>query len=727
MNAPGVRGVAACEASDPHAVLGAHPLPRGGHVVRALVPGAEAVEVVDDDGACTPLPRRHDGDVFEGRVTGLRPPRYRLRITWPGGSRDERHDPYAFLPSLGPLDLHLSLEGAHRESWRRLGANVRELDGVRGVAFAIWAPNARSVSVVGDFNGWDGRVHQLRSLGASGIWEIFVPGVAPGARYKFEVRGRDGALRLRADPMARRAEPLPGTASEVDASRHEWADAGWMALRAARTPWAEPMSIYEVHLPSWRRVPGEGDRPLTYRELAGELVDHVADLGFTHVEMMPVMAHPFAGSWGYQVTSYFAPAPAQGTPDDLRFLIDCFHARGIGVILDWVPAHFPRDDWALARLDGTALYEHADPRRGAHPDWGTLIFDVGRPEVRNFLIASALFWLEEFHADGLRVDAVASMLYRDYSRAPGDWEPNAHGGREDLDAIAFMRELNEACHRAAPGAAMVAEESTAWPGVTRPTDHGGLGFGFKWNLGWMHDVLGHFSRDPVHRRFHHRELTFPFLYAYSEHFVLPLSHDEVVHGKGSLLSRMPGDGWRRRAGLRSLLGYMWAHPGKKLLFMGGEIGQEREWSHDRSLDWHLLADPGHAGIMALVRDLNRAYRAHPALWVADDTPEGVIWLEPDDADAGVLAFARRDPRGADVVTCVVNLTPVPRPSYRVGLPAPGDWTEVVNTDSRHYGGSDVGNLGGVRAEAVPWHGCEWSAPLALPPLATVLLARAVGT
>lgn len=722
MTSPDVRGLLACDLADPHGVLGAHPLPDGAHVVRAFAPGAEAVTVVDDDGEPSPLAMRHDGDVFEGRVEGLHPPRYRLRITWPGGAREERHDPYAFMPSLGPLDLHLSLEGAHGEPWRCLGANAREMVGVPGVAFALWAPNARAVSVVGDFNGWDGRVHQLRSLGASGIWEIFVPGVVAGARYKFEVRGADGTLRLRADPMARRTEPLPGTASEVERSRHEWADAGWMSMRAARAPWAEPMSIYEVHLPSWRRVPGQGDRPLTYRELAVDLVDHVSALGFTHVEMMPVMAHPFGGSWGYQVTSYFAPSPAQGSPDDLRLLIDSFHARGIGVILDWVPAHFPRDDWALARLDGTALYEHADPRRGAHPDWGTLIFDFGRPEVRNFLVGSALYWLEEFHADGLRVDAVASMLYRDYSRPAGEWEPNARGGREDLEAIALLRELNEACHRRAPGVVMVAEESTSWPGVTRPTDHGGLGFGFKWDLGWMHDVLGFFSRDPAHRRFHHRDLTFPFLYACTEHFVLPLSHDEVVHGKGSLLSRMPGDEWRRRAGLRSLLAYMWAHPGKKLLFMGGEFGQEDEWSHERSLDWHLLDDPGHAGLVSLVGDLNRAYRRHPALWAGDGTPEGVIWLEPDDADAGVLAFARRDPRGHDMVVCVVNLTPVPRHGYRLGLPAPGSWAEAVNTDSRHYGGSDAGNLGAVGAEPVAWHGQDWSAPVSLPPLATLLLA-----
>ncbi len=504
-------------------------------------------------------------------------------------------------------------------------------------------------------------------------------------------------------------------------TEHEWRDAAWLERRRAGRPHAEPVSIYEAHLGSWRRNPEQGNRSLSYRELGQELGDYAADLGFTHVELMPVMAHPFTGSWGYQVSSYFAPTPLYGSPDDLREMIDALHERGLGVLLDWVPAHFPRDDFALARFDGTALYEHEDPRRGAHPDWGTLIFNYGRNEVRNFLLASADFWLREYHVDGLRVDAVASMLYRDYSRAADEWVPNEYGGREDLEAISFMRELNEVVHAHEPGTLMAAEESTAWPAVSRPTDQGGLGFDLKWNMGWMHDTLGYFARDPIYRRYHHHELTFSLVYAFSEQFVLPLSHDEVVHGKGSLLAKMPGDRWQRLANLRSLYGYMWAHPGKKLLFMGGELAQEQEWSHERSLDWHLLERPGHAGVQRLVRDLNGTYKGHPALWELDADPTGFRWLVVDDADSNVVAFARFGAGGARPLVCVANLSPAPRDRYRLPMPRGGRWREVLNTDSELYGGSNMGNLGAVEADAVPWGGEGHSAELTLPPLAVLWL------
>ncbi|HVW18907.1 MAG TPA: 1,4-alpha-glucan branching protein GlgB [Solirubrobacteraceae bacterium] len=597
-----------------------------------------------------------------------------------------------------------------------LGAHPR----ADGTSFAVWAPNARAVSVVGDFNGWDGSAHPMRSSDA-GVWTAFVPGARPGQRYKLDVTGADGARSLRADPRALEAEVPPATASVISASLHEWGDAAWLERRAASAPWAEPMSIYEVHLGSWRLSTLEGNRPLTYLELADELAAYVRDLGFTHVELLPVMAHPFSGSWGYQVTSYFAPTPRFGSPDDLRALIDRLHGHGIGVILDWVPAHFPKDGWALRRFDGTALYEHADPRRGEHPDWGTLVFNFGRDEVRGFLLDSALHWLREYHADGLRVDAVASMLYLDYSRREGEWVPNAFGGREDLEAVAFLQALNEVVHAAVPGVVSAAEESTAWPGVSRPTSAGGLGFGFKWNMGWMHDTLEYFGHEPVHRRFHHRQLTFSLAYAFSENFVLPLSHDEVVHGKGSLLAKMPGDRWQRFANLRALYGYMWAHPGKQLLFMGGELAQEAEWSHERSLDWHLLAEPAHAGVQRLVADLNRAYRAEPALWSLDGDPAGFYWLEPDDAEASVLAFARQTAGGERVLACAANLTPVPRERYRLALPRAGRWRELLNTDASPYGGTDVGNGGSVVAVDEPWRGQPCSALVTLPPLGVLWL------
>ena len=706
---------------DPHRVLGAHPSPDG-VTVRAFRPAAERVVVRAEGEAPVELTRRHPAGVFEGEVPGAELPlRYELEVSYPDGSSYTLHDPYAFPPTLGDLDLHLAGEGRHEELYQRLGAHVRELEGVTGTAFAVWAPSARGVSVVGDFNSWDGRLHVMRSLGSSGIWELFVPAVEPGAHYKFEIRGADGELHLKADPFAFRAEVPPLTASIVHRPGHAWADGAWLTERRASDPQLQPISVYEVHLGSWRRSPLEGDRVLTYLELADELAAYVTDLGFTHIELLPVMAHPFSGSWGYQVTSYFAPTPLFGSPDDFAAFVDRMHGHGIGVLLDWVPAHFPRDAWALARFDGTALFEHADPRRGAHPDWGTLIFNFGRHEVRNFLLSSALYWAREYHADGIRVDAVASMLYLDYSREGGEWIPNEFGGREDLDAVTFLKELNEALHAREPGVISAAEESTAWPGVSKPTYVGGLGFGFKWNMGWMHDTLGYFQQDPVHRRYHHHELTFSLMYAFSENFILPLSHDEVVHGKGSLLQKMPGDRWQQLANLRSLYGYMWTHPGKKLLFMGCELAQDREWSHERSLDWHLLEDAGHAGVQRLVRDLNHVYRDTPALWDNDFDSTGFYWLEANDAERNVVAFARTSRDHSEVLVCVCNLSPVPRENYRVGLPRSGRWREALNTDSAFYGGADWGNLGGVDAEPVGWHEQPCSAELVLGPLSVLWL------
>ena len=709
------------EHGQPHSILGAHPAD-GGVVVRAYRPGAAAVRALLPDGESADLELIHPGGVFEGVVEGVELPlAYRLEVDYGEPGTVTIDDPYRFLPTIGELDLHLVGEGRHEELWERLGAHVREIEGVQGTAFAVWAPSARAASVVGDFNFWDGRVHAMRSLGSSGIWELFLPGVGAGAHYKYEILAPDGEIRLKADPVAFACEVPPKTASVVHRSTHEWADEEWLAQRSASEPLEGPMSIYEVHLGSWRLNPLEGNRSLTYLELADELSAYARDMGFTHIELMPVMAHPFAGSWGYQVTGYFAPTPRYGSPDDFKAFVDRLHENGIGVILDWVPAHFPRDDFALARFDGTALYEHADPRRGAHPDWGTLVFNYGRNEVRNFLVANALYWLREYHADGIRVDAVASMLYLDYSREEGQWVPNQYGGNEDLDAVQFLKELNEVVYSREPGAISAAEESTAWPGVSRPTYLGGLGFGFKWNMGWMHDTLAYFQQDPLYRRWHHHELTFSFVYAFTENFILPLSHDEVVHGKGSLLSKMPGDKWQKLANLRSLYAFMWAHPGKKLLFMGGELAQETEWSEERSLDWHLLEDPQHAGIQSLVRDLNHAYKAEPALWELDYDGTGFWWVEANDADNNVFAFARRSRDSERVVVFVSNLSPVPREGYRLGLPRSGRWREAVNTDSGHYGGSDAGNLGGIEAGPIAWHNQPFSAEVTLPPLGTLWL------
>jgi 1,4-alpha-glucan branching enzyme len=711
------------EHANPHGVLGAHPA-TDGVVIRALRPAACAITAHLDDGNAVELEQIHAGGVFEGMADGAKLPlHYQLEIDYGDAGTFTIDDPYAFEPTIGELDLYLIGEGRHERPYERLGAHVIEHQGVRGTAFAVWAPAAHAVSVVGDFNSWDGRLHAMRSMGASGVWELFMPRVDAGERYKFEILGADNELVLKADPYAQEAEHPPQTASVVFHSEHQWSrgDDEWLARRAEAQPLSGPMSIYEVHLGSWRLNTLEGNRPLTYLELADELCAYVTDMGFTHIELLPVMAHPFSGSWGYQVTGYYAPTPRYGHPDELRMFIQRMHEAGIGVILDWVPAHFPRDQFALARFDGTALYEHADPRRGAHPDWGTLVFNFGRNEVRNFLTSNALFWMSDYHADGVRVDAVASMLYLDYSRQEGEWIPNQFGGREDLEAVAFLKQLNELVYGKEPGIVSVAEESTAWPGVSRPTYLGGLGFGFKWNMGWMHDTLAYFQQDPIYRRYHHHELTFSLMYAFSENFILPLSHDEVVHGKGSLISKMPGDRWQKLANLRSLYAYMWAHPGKQLLFMGGELAQEAEWSHERSLDWHLLENPGHAGIQSLVRDLNRLYRAEPALWEVDSEPAGFWWIEPNDADANVIAFARQSRDGERVLVFVANLSPVPRADYRLGLPRSCRWREALNTDSTFYGGSDMGNLGGVQPEPIPWHGQPVSAEVTLPPLAAVWL------
>jgi 1,4-alpha-glucan branching enzyme len=704
------------EHHEPHRLLGAH-LDAGQVRVRAWRPDAKQVSVLTDGGREV-LERVHPAGLFEGTLAsagGGRLPAYRLEVS-DGERVVEVEDPYRFLPTLGELDQHLIAEGRHQRLWERLGARSLVLDGVAGTAFAVWAPNARSVRVVGDFNRWDGRMHPMRTLGVSGIWELFVPGVGVGEKYKYEVLGADGTLVLKADPLARRTERQPATASVVEASEYRWDDGEWMRRRGERQSVASRISVYELHLGSWRQ--GK-----SYRELAEELPAYAADLGFTHVELMPLAEYPFDGSWGYQVTSYFAPTARFGPPDDLRLLIDRLHQRGIGVLMDWVPAHFPKDIWALARFDGTALYEHADPRRGEHPDWGSLVFNYGRNEVRNFLIASALYWLEEFHLDGLRVDAVASMLYLDYSRQPGQWVPNRYGGNEDLEAIEFIKELNTIVYQRNPTAMTVAEESTAWPGVSRPVHLGGLGFGFKWNMGWMHDTLEYISKDPVYRRFHHHQLTFALMYAFSENYVLPISHDEVVHGKGSLYGKMPGDAWRRLANLRAYLAFMWAHPGKQLLFMGCELAQESEWSYQRSIAWEALDDPGHAGVQRLVRDLNAVAGRQPALWQLDTEPRGFEWVSANDVDDNALSFIRRSADGRPIV-CLCNFSPVPRYDFRVGFPQAGDWVEVLNTDSELYGGSNVGNLGMITAEEITWDGQPASARVTLPPLATVWVAPA---
>jgi 1,4-alpha-glucan branching enzyme len=699
---------------DPHGLLGAHPTADGHTIIRTLRPEASSVTALVD-GKPFELERLHDGGVFGAVVPGA-PTDYRLEVSY-GEQTYTVDDPYRWLPTLGEVDLHLIGEGRHEQLWDVLGAHERTYDTpqgpVSGTSFAVWAPSARGVRVAGDFDYWSGRAYPMRSLGSSGVWELFVPEVGRWARYKYDILGADGVWRQKADPMAFATETPPATASVVFTSGYEWGDEDWLTQRAG-TPWhASPMSIYEVHIGSWRQG-------RTYSQLADELVAHVRSTGFTHVEFLPVAEHPFGGSWGYQVSSYYAPSARFGNPDDFRYLVDRLHQAGIGVIVDWVPAHFPKDAWALARFDGTALYEHADPRRGEQPDWGTLVFDFGRTEVRNFLVANALFWLEEFHIDGLRVDAVASMLYLDYSRKDGEWLPNVYGGRENLDAVGFLQEVNATVYKRVPGAITIAEESTAWPGVTRPTHLGGLGFGFKWNMGWMHDTLGYVAREPIHRQYHHHEMTFSMVYAYSENYILPLSHDEVVHGKGSLLGRIPGDRWQELATLRALYTYMWAHPGKQLLFMGQEFGQGAEWSESRSLDWWLLDGPEHRGVQRLVSDLNRVYRETNALWSQDIDPAGFHWIDANDAMGNVYSFLRFGTDGS-IVACVANFSPVPHERYQLGLPKTGRWEEVVNTDAEIYFGSGVGNFGAVEAGAYEWHGQPASATVRIPPLGAIWL------
>ena len=697
----------------PHSVLGGH-LADDSVTIRTVQHLADDVQIRTLDGL---LPATHEQDgIWVAFLEGATEvPDYRVVVRY-GETTTERDDPYHYLPTLGEVDQHLIGEGRHEQLWTVLGAHVRRyespLGDVVGTSFAVWAPTARAVRVVGDFNYWNGQGHAMRSLGSVGVWEVFIPGVEAGTRYKFEIMRRDGGWHQKADPMARDSEQPPATASVVAESEYAWGDDQWLTERASADPHNGPLSIYEVHLPSWRP-------DLTPRDMADQLIGHVSYLGFTHVEFMGVAQYPFSGSWGYQVTGYYAPTTRFGTPDDLRYIIDRLHQAGIGVIMDWVPAHFPKDAWALANFDGTALYEHPDPRRGEQKDWGTFVFNFGRTEVRNFLVANAAYWLQEFHIDGLRVDAVASMLYLDYSREPGEWAPNVYGGRENLEAISLLQETNAVASRVAPGSVMIAEESTSFPGVTTPTDAGGLGFGLKWNMGWMNDTLRYLAEDPVNRRYHHGELTFSLVYAFSEQFLLPLSHDEVVHGKGSLYGKMPGDHRAKLAGVRGLLSYQWSHPGKQLLFMGQEFAQQAEWSEETGLDWWHLDDGGHRGVAELVRRLNELYKEHPALWADDFTPGGYQWLDANDGDHNVLAYLRTD--GEDVVVVVQSFSGQTHESYRVGLPFGGRWSEVLNTDADLYGGYDVGNLGGVEARDEPHHGRSHSAVIRVPALGAIWL------
>ncbi|AWE42874.1 1,4-alpha-glucan branching protein GlgB [Actinobaculum sp. 352] len=698
----------------PHDVLGPH-VGTTSVTIRAIRRLADRVFIETVDGR-TEAVHEFNG-IWRAVLPGTAIPDYRVVAVY-GDVENRTDDPYRYLPTVGDVDTYLFSEGRHEELWKVLGAHVRsypsELGEVTGTSFAVWAPNAKAVRVIGDFNGWDGSLHAMRTMGSSGIWEIFIPGATVGARYKYEIQYPDLSWHQKADPMARRTEVPPSTASIITDSHYTWGDEEWLTERAKHDPHAGKVSIYEVHLGSWR--PG-----LDYRTMAEQLVGHIKYCGFTHVEFMPLAEHPFAPSWGYQVTGYYAPTARFGTPDELRYLIDRLHRAGIGVIMDWVPAHFPKDDWALARFDGTALYEDPNPLRGEHPDWGTLVFNFGRREVRNFLVANALYWLKEFHIDGIRVDAVASMLYLDYSREDGQWQPNVYGGRENLEAISFLQEVNATAYRCAPGVMMIAEESTSWPGVTGMTDNGGLGFGLKWNMGWMNDTLRYLEEKPINRRWHHGEITFSLVYAFSEHFLLPLSHDEVVHGKGSLYSKMPGDDWQKLAGVRELFAYQWSHPGKKLLFMGQEFAQIEEWNESRGLDWWLTDDPSHDGVLSLVRRLNQVYQEHPALWSDDFTNHGFEWIDVSDGDHNVLSYLRRSADDEDIMVVICNFAGVPQNDYRVGLPSDGQWDEILNTDALEYGGSGVGNFGAVTAEPVSWNGRPFSASLQLPPFGVVYL------
>jgi len=723
--------------ADPFALLGPHPVP-GGWAVRFFLPGAAEASISlrppPIEGATLAPAKLTDAvqlrpeGFFEAswpssQTSAPSPGSYKIQGRWHSGESFELYDPYAFPYQLSEFDLHLMGEGRHYDTYKKLGAHLKTIDGVSGVHFAVWAPSANRVSVVGDFNRWDGRIHPMRSRGSSGIWELFLPELTEGAVYKYEIIGPDGnILPLKADPYAFRSELRPNTGSVVASlDHHRWNDAHWIKERSQKNWFESPISIYEVHLGSWRRVPEQHDRWLTYHELGDQLIPYVKNLGYTHIELLPVMEHPFDGSWGYQTLGYFAATSRYGSPAEFMEFVDRCHQAGIGVFLDWTPAHFPRDTHGLAYFDGTHLYEHSDPRQGAHPDWGTLVYNYGRNEVQNYLISNALFWLDKYHLDGLRVDAVASMLYLDYSRKPGEWVPNQFGGRENLETVAFLKHMNEVVHGKFPGVLTIAEESTSWPAVSRPTYLGGLGFSFKWNMGWMHDTLKYFSADPIHRKYEHNNLTFSFLYAFSENFLLPFSHDEVVHGKNSLLHKMSGDVWQQFANLRLLFGYQYAHPGKKLLFMGQEFAQRNEWSEARSLDWHLLQHDSHRGIQRLVTDLNALCAAEPALHEVDFDWHGFQWLNANDADNSVLSFLRRGKNPDDFLVVVVNATPVVREGYLIGVPQPGFYAEVLNTDAAVYGGSNVGNLGGLRANPIPHMNHPFSMALTLPPLAAIFL------
>ena len=719
---PSLDAIATGRHTDPFSVLGPH-IEDGRLVIRACLPAAEKVSVTRDGLSPIEMTRRHRAGVFEAVVPETRTVvDYRLRVTYPGGSAVDVDDPYRYGRVLSDYDLYLFGEGKHTRIYDKLGAHPMTIGPAAGVHFAVWAPNATRVSVVGDFNGWDGRVHAMRLLGASGVWEIFLPAAAIGHRYKFELRSRHGEILLKSDPFGFAFEVPPLSASIVSRPDYQWQDDDWMRGRATFESWFDrPMAIYEVHLGSWARIPEEGNRYLSYRELAARLIPYVKDMGYTHIELLPVMEHPYSASWGYQVIGFFAPTSRFGTPAEFKAFVDGCHLAGIGVLLDWVPGHFPKDAHGLARFDGTALFEHADPRQGEHRDWGTLIFNYGRNEVRNFLTANALFWLQEYHIDGLRVDAVASMLYLDYSRHEGEWVPNRFGGRENLEAIDFLRQLNTQTHVESPGSITIAEESTAWPSVSRPSWLGGLGFTYKWNMGWMNDILQYARTDPVHRKWHHQHVTFSLLYAFNENFILPFSHDEVVHGKGSMFGKIPRDDWQKAATLRALYGYMYSHPGKKLMFMGSEFGQGREWDHDRSLDWNMLGDPLHAGLQRFVRDLNHVYAAERALHEVDFDPPGFQWIDCNDNEKSVVSLIRRSKGGAEFVVAVLNFTPVPRDGYRIGVPEAGTYVELLNSDADIDGGGNVGNGGSIVAEAIPSHGHDQSLSLSLPPLGFLML------
>ncbi len=723
LSAEEIERFVAGELNDPHKILGAHPLhdSSGRVIIRAFHPAAVTADVCFD-GTAVPMEKVHEGGLYATVVNGKRwPLAYTIRFTFENGAVWERHDPYAFLPTVGDIDAYLFGEGNHYRLYERLGARLISNEGRQGAAFAVWAPSAKRVSIIGEFNGWDGRLYPMRTIGSSGIWELFIPDIPPGTLYKYEIKTGEGHLRVKSDPCGFATETPPKNASVVwDMERYQWGDADWLKRRQEEDKRSSPMAIYEVHAGSWMRPLENETRWLSYRELADRLIPHVRNLGFTHIELLPIAEHPFDGSWGYQVTGYFAPTSRFGSPDDFKYFVDQCHQNGIGIILDWVPAHFPKDDHSLRWFDGTSLYEHMDPRQGEHRDWGTLIFNFGRNEVRNFLLANALFWLDKYHIDGLRVDAVASMIYLDYSRKDGDWIPNRYGGKENLEAISFLQKMNQEVYGQFPGCFTVAEESTDYAGVSSPTHLGGLGFGFKWNMGWMHDTLLYFRKDPVHRSFHHNNLTFSMLYAYSENFILPLSHDEVVHGKGSLLGKMPGDRWQQFANLRLLMAYMFTHPGKKLLFMGSELAPDWEWSHDWGLDWTLEGDPQRQQFRLFLKDLLALYRQAPPLWEWDHDRRGFSWIDCQDWQQSVFSYIRSSK--SSYLVCVLNMTPVVRYQYRVGVPEAKYYRELLNSDSELYGGSNVGNLGLLKAMPEPFHGFKQSLSLTIPPLSCLVLS-----